>query len=160
MIIGVMGPGKDATEEDIAKAFEVGKAIAENGWTTLTGGVKSGVMDSALRGAKEGGGTTIGILPTPDVEISEAVDIPIITDLGSARNTINVLTSDVIVAIGINAGTSSEISFSLQSWANRPVILVNCSKEGEAFYSSLRKELVHKADSPQEVVDIIKNLSQ
>ena len=157
-IIGVMGPGKDATDQDIKMALEVGRAIAKEGWTTLTGGVKSGVMDAALKGAKEEGGLTIGILPGPDFEVSDAVDIPILTDLGSARNTINVLTSDVIVAVGINAGTSSEISFSLQSWANKSVIPINCTDEGKAFFKSLRKDLVHFTDSPEEVVRLIKKL--
>ncbi|VVB79132.1 Uncharacterised protein [uncultured archaeon] len=41
-IIGVMGPGKEATKKDIKNAIEIGKLIADNGWVLLTGGQKSG----------------------------------------------------------------------------------------------------------------------
>jgi uncharacterized protein (TIGR00725 family) len=54
------------------------------------------------KGAREAKGLTIGILPTKDrASISEAVDIPIITDMGSARNNINVLSSDAVIACGV-----------------------------------------------------------
>ena len=54
------------------------------------------------KGARVAKGLTIGILPTKDrAFISEAVDIPIITDMGSARNNINVLSSDVVIACGV-----------------------------------------------------------
>jgi uncharacterized protein (TIGR00725 family) len=67
-IIGVMGPGKTDTslEKHIELANELGKQIASHGWILLTGGRSLGVMDAAMKGAKAGGGTTIGILPGPD----------------------------------------------------------------------------------------------
>ncbi len=44
-----------------------------------TGGLKYGVMNEALKGAKENGRITISIMPTDDrKEFSESVDIPIL----------------------------------------------------------------------------------
>ena len=80
--IGVMGSGNDADPKDIKNAYELGKAIAEKGWIVLSGGRNVGVMEASLKGAKDGGGITIGILPGNDSsKTSEYVDIEILTDL-------------------------------------------------------------------------------
>ena len=132
-IIGVMDPGVKARPEDISNAIELGGLIAKEGWVLLSGGRKSGVMDAVNKGARAGGGLTIGILPTGDREmISDYVDIPIVTDMGSARNNINVLSSDVVIACGMESGTASEVALALKS--ERPVILLNCRPEAEAFF--------------------------
>ena len=123
-IIGIMGPGESATASDNNLAFDVGAAIASRGWIVLTGGRNIGVMDAALKGAKSTGGTTVGVLPSDDYRgASEAVDIPIVTGMGQARNAINILSSSVVIAIGLGAGTLSEIALALKS--GRPVILMN-----------------------------------
>jgi uncharacterized protein (TIGR00725 family) len=108
-----MGAGEDARAIDVRNAFALGSAIADQGWIVLTGGRNRGVMDAASKGAKASGGLTVGILPTKNRRTtSAAVDIAILTDMGSARNYINVLTSDVIVACGEGgAGTVSEIAW-------------------------------------------------
>jgi uncharacterized protein (TIGR00725 family) len=86
-IIGIMGAGETATASDLENAYQLGSRIAVEGWVLLTGGRKSGVMDAANQGAKAAGGLTVGILPNNDTSnISEAVDIAIITDLGNGRN--------------------------------------------------------------------------
>src|SRR4028119_1144630 len=111
IIIGVMGPGEQATATDLQNAYELGKLIAQQGWVLLTGGRNVGVMDAANTGAKAANGLTVGILPTADPSgISKAIDIPIFTDMGNARNNINVLSSDVVIACGMGAGTASEVA--------------------------------------------------
>ncbi|KAG2484863.1 hypothetical protein HYH03_016349 [Edaphochlamys debaryana] len=148
-IIGVMGPGKtdhhtEGTEKQQELAHELGKHIATNGWLLLTGGRNIGVMDAACRGAKAAGGTTIGILPGPDTsELSEAVDIPIITGLGSARDNVNALSSNVLVAIGMGPGTAAEVALALK--AGKPVVLLGTQPEAEKFFGSLSAGLVHVA---------------
>jgi uncharacterized protein (TIGR00725 family) len=133
IIVGVMGSGAEATPNDLKNAYELGKLIAHEGWVLLTGGRNVGVMDAASQGAKAANGLTIGILPTDDTNaISEAVDIAIMTDMGNARNNINVLSSNVVIACGIGAGTVSEIALALK--ANKKVILLNDSKEAQAFF--------------------------
>ena len=58
----------------------------------LTGGRAAGVMEAACRGAQAAGGLTVGVLPSADgADMSDAVDIPIVTGLGDARNAVNVL---------------------------------------------------------------------
>jgi uncharacterized protein (TIGR00725 family) len=100
-MIGVMGAGENARPIDIRNAFALGAAIADEGWVVLTGGRNRGVMDAVNKGAKASGGLTVGVLPTKNRRtVSTAVDVAILTDMGSARNYINVLTSDVIVACG------------------------------------------------------------
>lgn len=139
IIIGVMGPGIEATANDLKNAYELGKSIADQGWVLLTGGRNVGVMDAASQGAKAANGLTIGILPTDNTNaISEAVDIAIMTDMGNARNNINVLSSNVVIACGMGAGTASEIALALK--ANKRVILLNDSKEAQSFFTKLSSE--------------------
>jgi hypothetical protein len=64
--IAVCGPA-DAEPEDLARAFEVGRLLAEEGATVLCGGY-GGVMEAAARGAWEAGGTTVGVLSEGDAE--------------------------------------------------------------------------------------------
>lgn len=144
IIIGVMGPGESATQLDLSHAYELGQAIATQGWVLLTGGRNVGVMDAACRGAKSGGGLTIGILPTNHSNgISAAVDIPILTDLGNARNNINVLSSQVVIACGMGAGTASEVALTLK--AHKPVILLNSTEVSHTFFKQLSPTLVFDA---------------
>ena len=60
IIVGVIGPGEGANVEATATAFELGKLIAGEGWVLLTGGRRAGVMEAASRGARAGGGLTVG----------------------------------------------------------------------------------------------------
>lgn len=144
-IIGVMGPGEGATNQEMQAAYQLGRLIAEAGWILLTGGRNSGVMDAASRGAKSAGGLTVGILPSSDRrDLSEAVDIPILTGMGSARNPINVLSSQVVIACGMGAGTASEVALALK--AGKPVILLSPSAESQAFFQSLGKGRVYGAE--------------
>jgi uncharacterized protein (TIGR00725 family) len=153
-----MGAGENARAIDIRNAFALGSAIAGEGWVVLTGGRNRGVMDSVNKGAKASGGLTVGILPTKDRRtISAAVDVAIITDMGSARNYINVLTSDIIVACGAGgAGTASEIALALKS--DKFVVLFNGSKESRAFFKRIGGQLVVEADSVPKTIEVIKQL--
>ncbi|MBI4533423.1 MAG: TIGR00725 family protein [Candidatus Melainabacteria bacterium] len=151
-VIGVMGPGSGATQRDIENAFDLGKLIAEKEWVLLTGGRSEGVMDAASKGAKSGGGLTIGIIPTADnTTTSEAVDIAIITSMGSARNNINVLSSDVVIACGMGTGTASEVALALK--AAKHVILLTDNQGSKDFFKELAKNRVHLANSPAEAIE-------
>lgn len=166
-IIGVVGPGREATAEDIGTAYDFGLRAAQKGWIVLTGGSATGVMDAALRGAKNGGKQpTLGITSGTDrTKWSPYMDIPIVTCFGQGRNLLNVLTSSAVVAIGIDAGTSSEVSHAITE--DRHIILLRAWPESAAYFRRLVSERSERrsfngslslADSPEKAVNMIEAL--
>jgi hypothetical protein len=153
-IVGVMGPAK-AKKSDLDNARLLGELIARRGWVVLTGGRNVGVMDAACEGAKRvGGSLTIGVLPTTRDAVSRHVDVPVITEMGSGRNNINVLTSQAVVACGLSgSGTVSEVALAVK--AGKPVILVDATPAEVAFFRRLGGRLVSAAGSPEEAIDLI-----
>ncbi len=159
VIIGVMGPGESASESACQLAEEMGKRIAQSRWTLLTGGRREGIMDSAAKGAREEGGLTVGILPSKEPStISEHIDIPIVTDMGDARNNINVLSSDIVVAIAADnsCGTVSEIALALTH--GKKVFLLGCGELCENFFRELGGAQLVCASSPEDVQRGIRSL--
>ena len=155
--IGVMGAGESATSQNISLAYQLGRSIAENGWVLLTGGRKAGVMDAASRGAKAAGGLVIGILPGNNKqEMSEAVDIAIVTDLGNGRNNVNVLSCDVVIACGIGLGTASEIALALKN--NKPVILLDKADSTYNFFNSLASDKVFMAEDVNKAIALVRSI--
>lgn len=155
IVIGVMGPG-NASPTEAQNAYDLGFLIAQNHWVLLTGGRNSGVMQAASRGAKAGNGLTVGILPTADAHgLADTVDLAIFTDMGSARNNINVLSSNVVIACGMGAGTASEVALAIK--ANKPVILLSNHQESQRFFTSLSAR-VFIAQTAVEAIAIIKDL--
>lgn len=156
-MIGVMGPGSGASKTDQQNAYELGKLIAQEGWVLLTGGRNAGVMRAATEGAKAANGLTVGILPTADDRgISEAVDIAIITDMGNARNNINVLSSDVVVACGMGAGTASEVALALKG--SKKVVLLTDNQESQLFFKGLSAENILVAKTPASAIEMVKKV--
>lgn len=156
-IIGVMGPGQ-ATRPVRHLAYELGKAIAAEGWITLSGGRNAGVMDEVSRGAREGGGLTIGVLPgVRKNNVSQYVQIPIMTGMGSARNNINILTADVVVACSLGAGTASEVALAIK--ARKPLILLGMDVESISFFQKLDvQHSVRSAKKVEQAIELIHNI--
>ncbi|MFC1543446.1 TIGR00725 family protein [Candidatus Neomarinimicrobiota bacterium] len=121
-IIGVMGGGQVSPE--IANlAHELGQALASEGWVVLSGGRNAGVMAAVSEGAALAGGLVVGILPDRDLSrASHYLTIPIRTGLGDGRNILNILSSDVVVALPGGAGTLSEIALALKN--RKPLLLL------------------------------------
>jgi uncharacterized protein (TIGR00725 family) len=134
-IVGVMGSGASAHAE---RAAPVGRWLAELGVHLLTGG-GGGVMAAVSKAfcqTQPRLGNVIGIIPSGDDAghpkpgyPNPWVEIPILTHLalsgtqGSdplSRNHINVLSSDVIVALPGGAGTASEARLALAY--RRPIV--------------------------------------
>lgn len=144
-----MGGSQFVHPEDEEYAYQIGAMIAREGWVLLNGGRSSGIMEASARGAKENGGITVGILPTDEVHWASAyIDIPIVTGMGAARNVMNVLSSDIIVALPGRAGTISEIALALN--LGKEVILFqfqvgswikSYQDEGKVFFFSQLDEL-------------------
>jgi uncharacterized protein (TIGR00725 family) len=93
----------------------VGRELAARGAVVVCGGL-GGVMEAACRGAKEGGGVTVGILPGTDRAAANSfVDVAIPSGLGEARNALVVRAADALVAVGGGYGTLSEIALALKA---------------------------------------------
>ena len=157
-IIGIMGPN-NATKENLRDAFEIGKYVADKGYAVLTGGLNVGIQNEGLKGAKANNGLTIGIMPfnEPD-KFSEYVDIPIITNMRSGRNYINALSSNLVIACGIDKGTISEISLSLVNTAKKQVIIVGAIKEANKLFKVLDSKNVYVAKDYKECINIFETL--
>ena len=125
LLIGVIGAGNSASEEGLRLAEEVGYLIARADAVLVCGGL-NGVMQAAARGAKRGGGLTLGILPTGNKgDANPYIDLPVATAMSTSRNLIIVRTADALIAINGSYGTLSEMAhafdqgkpvFALHSW--------------------------------------------
>ena len=121
--VSVVGSG-EASGELYEKAREVGRLVA-------------------ARGATEAGGVAIGILPDEDREsANEYLTYSIPTGTGHARNLAVVCSGDVVVAVGGEYGTLSEIGLALK--VGRSVVALMSWDLGEH---------VTAASSPQEAVE-------
>jgi len=140
--IGVIGAG--ACEERISHIAEaVGMEIAKRGAVLVCGGL-GGVMEAAARGAKEQGGTTLGILPGSRREdANRFIDIAVLSAMGHARNALIAQSSDALVAVDGEYGTLSEIALALKM--GKPVVLL------ESGWNVKGARVAH---DPQEAVEM------
>lgn len=154
-IVGVMGGGDNVSPENWALAYRLGKLIAQEGWVMLNGGRPTGVMEASAKGAKDNGGLTVGISPDSSSRgASSYIDIVIVTGMGDGRNYLNVLSSDIIVALPGKAGTVSEIALALKS--RKKVILLNFDP-GKLFDCYRADGFLQSAETPEEAIRLIKD---
>jgi len=150
--IAVIG-GSQASKEEVKLAEKVGRELAKQGATLVCGGL-GGIMEAACRGAQSEGGVTIGILPGGSRQTANPyVQIPIVTNLGEARNVVVVKSAEAVIAIGGGYGTLSEIGHALRSGI--PVVGLNTwslSRNGQLDGSII------PAPNPIEAVDIALSL--
>lgn len=128
-VVGVMGSGDEAHAD---KAGELGRWLAGQGVHLLTGAGR-GVMTSVSEAfASVGGreGLVVGIVPCGDEPVTPRegypnpfIELAIFTHLSlsgitgtdpRSRNHINVLSSNVLVALPGGSGTSSEVVLALR----------------------------------------------
>jgi len=127
--VAVIGSGRLESGADlIPLAKEVGRLLAEAGAVVVCGG-RGGVMEAASRGAAEAGGTVIGVLPEHSLDDANPYCTHVIaTGVGQARNLAVVSSGEVVIAVGGEWGTLSEIGLAraigrsviaLRSWTLR-----------------------------------------
>lgn len=140
-VVGVLGSGRQPCEP---QASTLGSWLARIGVHLLTGGGR-GVMEGVSRGfcsVPERKGLSIGIIPARRDDETNAyagpktgypnayIELPIQTHLHrsgemgtdySSRNHINVLTSNLLIALPGGSGTSSEVLLAVTTY-HRPVI--------------------------------------
>jgi uncharacterized protein (TIGR00725 family) len=117
--VAVVGGG-EAAADATSVAEDVGRELGRRGAVLVCGGL-GGVMEAACRGAKAEGGTTVGILPGDDRRAGNTfLDVALPTGMGEARNALVVKAADVVIAIGGEFGTLSEIALALRT--GKPVV--------------------------------------
>jgi uncharacterized protein (TIGR00725 family) len=145
--------GSSACEPDseaAALAEEVGRRLAEAGVTVVCGGL-TGVMEAACRGASEAGGVAIGIVPGDSTaEANPFCTHVVATGIGHARNLAVVSSGKVVVAIGGEWGTLSEIGFA-RAIGRTVVALRSWTLSGRERMKDAPGVLL--ADSAREAVD-------
>ncbi|MCF7805612.1 MAG: TIGR00725 family protein [Candidatus Marinimicrobia bacterium] len=120
--IAVFG-GRVSSDQLLDEAFEVGRLIAGRGGLLYCGGM-GGVMEAASKGARESGGDVVGILPTGDTDHANPyISIPVVTGIGTARNSIIARSVHGGIAIDGRYGTLSEIAYGIDF--NKPIIGIN-----------------------------------
>lgn len=154
-IVGVMG-GAGGSLDTIKMARELGQRIADKGWIMLNGGRNAGVMAASAQGANEAGGITIGILPDKDAaDAAPHIQIPIPTGMGSARNQINVLAANIVIACPGGPGTISEVALALKY--DKPVICLGWHP-GDLFQAYEDQGQLQCATTPAEAIGLAAGL--
>jgi uncharacterized protein (TIGR00725 family) len=119
LYIGVAGASRPEAPL-LDQAELLGRRLGEAGAVVVCGG-GPGVMDAVCRGARSGGGTTVGLLPgLHRTDGNPHLDVSLPTGLGQGRNLLLVRSSDALVAVGGGFGTLSEIALALRT--GTPVI--------------------------------------
>lgn len=122
--VAVIGGG-EVSPEFYELAREVGREVARRGAVLLCGGL-GGVMLAAARGAKDGGGVSLGILPDADRRgANPYLTYSLPTNLGHARNMLLAHSADALIAVDGGYGTISEAAIALK--LGKPVIALKVS---------------------------------
>lgn len=150
--------GGGTVPDDVeAQAEALGAAIAEAGWVLLNGGRAMGVMDASARGAAQAGGLTVGVLPDRGHgrgQTSEHIQVPIYTGMGDGRNAINVLSSDVVVALPGGPGTLSEVALALK--ARKQVVLIGW--EDSDLLARMGGDRLHPVEDVDQAIETVGEL--
>lgn len=153
--IAIIG-GSECSPQEARLAEEVGRELAKQGVILVCGGL-GGVMEAACKGASSEGGVTIGILPGGSRQAANPyVQIPIVTNLGEARNVVVVKSAEAVIAIGGGYGTLSEVAHALRN--SIPVIGLNTwslSRSGQANGSIILAQ--DPAEAVKKAISFIKN---
>ncbi len=148
-------------------AFEIGKALVDNGYRVQTGGGQ-GVMAAALEGARASKnykeGDTIAVLPSFDSETAnEFADIVIPTGLDVLRNGL-VANAYAVIGVGGGAGTLCEYAF---AWSMKRLILAfensggwseklaNTRLDDTARYPEIPEDKVYGVTTAEEAIELL-----
>src|SRR5262249_53979449 len=125
-------------------AHAVGAAVAAAGAVLVCGGL-GGVMEAAARGAAEGGGTVVGLVPSYDpARANRHLTIVIPTGMGHARNVLVAAAGDVLIALPGEHGTLAEIA--LARAIGRPVVALAAWRNvADVVQASTAAEAVRQA---------------
>jgi len=158
-IIAVSGSNagdKNLSKEILQIARDTGYLIAKKGGILICGGL-GGIMEAAARGAREGGGITVGILPWNKEAANPYIDIPIATGLGFFRNNLIINCADCVISICGRWGTLNEVAMAMGM--GKRTVLIAASRgvsellsQKEVLKTFKKKPLI--ATSAEEAVEI------
>lgn len=154
-------------------AFDLGKGIASRGDELISGGGHISAMGAVARGAREHGGTTVGVIPQKLVDIEFADrdnhELHVVDSMRSRKGKIEEL-SDAFIALPGGIGTLEEL---LEIWVGRflgfhekPVIVLDpfdlykplhdliIHLEDEGFVKPGQRELLHWTTSVSQALEI------
>ena len=131
-------------------ARRVGAAIAQRGWTLVSGGGNVSAMGAVAAGARAEGGRTVGVIPKAlvhrelaDIEADELV----VTDTMRQRKQVMEDRSDAFLALPGGIGTCEEL---FETWTagylgmhDKPVVLL----DPDGHYDGLRTWLAGLVDT-------------
>ncbi len=157
--IAVCGSGREFDEVNIPKARQLGKEIAKQGATLLTG-AGSGLPYEAVKGAREAKGFVKGVSPAKDEKghlerygfSTEGFDEIEFTGKGiPGRNFNLVMQSDAVVIIEGRVGTLNELTITLVE--KKPVGIL----EGSGGVADKAREIIKLCKRETAVVVYSKN---
>lgn len=150
-------------------AEDLGYIVAQNNATLIFGAEKDSdsLSTAACRGAKKGGGITVGITYNKGLNIfeTENADIVIASGLerGGGRETTLALSCDGIITIGGGSGTLTEIAIAYQ--ANIPIVAMKntggwSDRLLDTYLDDRKRVKVVGVNTPEEAVGTLINLIQ
>lgn len=126
----------------LALAVELGEAIADRGWTLVSGGGKVSAMGAIASAARARGGWTVGVIPQllAHRELADQdADELIITETMEERKRIMEARADAFIALPGGIGTLDEL---LDVWTkgnlgmhDKPVVLLNVNGHYDGLLS-------------------------
>jgi len=123
----------------------------------ITGGL-GGVMGAASRGAKEGRGLVVGIIPQDSkTDANSFCDVVIATGIGYARDFVTANSADAVIIVGGGAGTLIEVAAAYQK--RIPIIAIKntggvADRYANDYVDDRRTERIMVAASPIEAVKV------
>jgi len=155
----IIGNNENGSTSQLEKvAYETGMEVAKSGAVLITGGL-GGVMKAACRGAKDGGGLTVGIIPQNDPSFAnEYCDIIIPSGIGLARDFLTALSADGVIIIGGASGTLSETCAAYMH--KKPIVAIKntggvAEKYADQYLDHRQNVKIIGVDTPKEAVKVI-----
>lgn len=157
-------------------AFSLGKLLAQENITLITGGGCQGLMRSVEDGALNTGGKAIGVIPQFMVEQNwhhtGLTELRITPDMHTRKRTMAEM-SDAVIALPGGCGTMEEL-FEIITWKQlglylNPIVILNINNYYDSIIQQLERAIeehfmgeIHEkiwsvARSPEEALEIIHN---
>jgi len=144
-----------------ALAEEIGFRLAQSGATVVFGAEKDydSLSTAACRGAKRGGGLTVGVTYGKGLTVFEKENADIIitsgSERGGPRESVLVLSCDAIITISGGSGTLTEIAVAYQ--ANIPIVVMKgtggwSDKLAGQYLDARERVMAEAANTPEEAV--------